>query len=64
MADFTIGKSTVHILLKLRGILPQPKQAGTVEEMNQAVQDAATEKTRSAKPVTPSSTPGYPNAGT
>ena len=71
MADgqITVAKANKISFAKLRGILPQPKQAHTVEEMNQAVQDAATEKTDTAKPgtaklVTTPSTPGHPDAGT
>ena len=42
MADgqITVTKANQTSFAKLRGILPQPKQAHTVEEMKQAVQDA------------------------
>jgi hypothetical protein len=42
MADgqITVAKANKASFANLRGILPQPKQAHTVEEMNQAVCDA------------------------
>jgi len=66
MADgqITVAKANKVSFAKLRGILPQPERAHTVEEMNQAVQDAATEKSGAAKPDTSPSPPGHPDAGT
>jgi hypothetical protein len=37
---------------KLRGLLPQPARAYTVEEMNQATQDAAVGKNMATKLTT------------
>lgn len=38
--QITVSKANKASFAKLRGLLPQPARAHTVEEMNQAVQDA------------------------
>lgn len=42
--QITVSKVKNASFVKLRGLLPQPLRAHTVEEMNQAVQDAVTSK--------------------
>jgi len=42
--QITVSKASKASFAQLRGILPQPARAFTVEEMNQAVQDAVTDK--------------------
>jgi AbrB family looped-hinge helix DNA binding protein len=42
--QITVSKANKASFSKLRGLLPQPQRACTVEEMNQAVQDAAASK--------------------
>jgi len=46
MADgqITVAKANKASFANLRGILPAPKQAHTVEEMNQAVLDAVADR--------------------
>jgi len=38
--QITVSKANKASFAKLRGLLPQPARAHTVEEMNQSVQDA------------------------
>lgn len=42
--QITVSKANKASFSTLRGLLPQPSRAHTVEEMNQAVQDAVTSK--------------------
>lgn len=42
--QITVAKATKASFASLRGILPLPQQAHTVEEMNQAVLDAVAER--------------------
>jgi AbrB family looped-hinge helix DNA binding protein len=49
--QITVAKADKGTFAHLRGILPQPKQAHTVEEMNHAVQAAAADKTGATQPA-------------
>jgi AbrB family looped-hinge helix DNA binding protein len=42
--QITVSKANKASFSRLRGLLPQPRRAYTVEEMNQAVQDAVASK--------------------
>ncbi len=47
--QITVTKANKASFAKLRGLLPQPARAYTVEEMNQAAQDAVVSKTMVTK---------------
>jgi antitoxin PrlF len=48
--DITVTKASAVSFAALRGLLPQPKRSYSVEEMNQAVQDAVADRALAPKP--------------